>query len=60
MAGLDPAIKPASVCEPKKLDGRLKGGHDKEMLLRHHLITLHTDSRRKEAERPACARRLYP
>ncbi len=28
MAGLDPAIKPASVREPKRLDGRLKGGHD--------------------------------
>jgi len=28
MAGLDPAIQQASVCEPKNLDGRLKGGHD--------------------------------
>jgi len=28
MAGLDPAIQPSRVYELKRLDGRLKGGHD--------------------------------
>jgi len=32
MAALEAAIQPASVREPKRLDGRVKPGHDVESL----------------------------